>query len=36
LILLVLILEEVVPMVRNHGFHYALCDEQAWTSVRQF
>ncbi|KDR69578.1 hypothetical protein GALMADRAFT_271961 [Galerina marginata CBS 339.88] len=32
LILLVLMLEEILPIIWNHGFHNALCGEQAWTA----
>ncbi|KIJ46293.1 hypothetical protein M422DRAFT_165435 [Sphaerobolus stellatus SS14] len=31
LILLALTLEEVVPMVSKHGFHYGICSPEAWT-----
>ena len=34
LLLLVLMLEEILPIMWNHGLHYALCSEQAWTPVR--
>lgn len=33
LLVLALILEEVVPILWNHGIHYAICDENAWTPV---
>jgi len=33
-LLLALMLEEIVPMIWNHGIHYAMCGDQAWTQVR--
>ena len=33
-ILLELMLEEVAPIVFQHGFRYAICDRAAWTPVR--
>jgi len=32
-ILLVLMVEEVAPIVWKHGLFYAVCGEGAWTSV---
>ena len=34
-ILLVLVCEEVLPIWWKHGLFYAMCNENAWTSVRQ-
>jgi hypothetical protein len=36
LLLLVLMLEEILPMIWNHGLHYALCGDQAWTTRLEF
>ena len=33
LLVLALMVEEIVPMMWKHGFHYALCAEGAWTPV---
>lgn len=33
-ILLLLVLEEAIPILWKHGLYYALCDEGAWTTVR--
>src|SRR5258706_10251357 len=32
-ILLVLIAEEIAPIIWKHGIFYAVCGEAAWTSV---
>lgn len=32
-LLLVLMLEEILPVVFKHGLRYAICDAQAWTPV---
>src|SRR3954467_10431560 len=32
-LLLVLILEEIAPIIYKHGVFYALCGEGAWTEV---
>jgi fatty acid elongase 3 len=32
-VLLLLVLEEALPILWKHGLYYALCDEGAWTSV---
>jgi len=34
LLLLLLILEEILPILWNNGLHSALCDEASWTPVR--
>lgn len=34
LLLLVLMLEEIIPIAWKHGLHYALCNENAWSPVR--
>ncbi|TFK30444.1 fatty acid elongase [Coprinopsis marcescibilis] len=36
LLLLVLMLEEIVPIAWKSGFHHALCNENAWTSRMEF
>ncbi|EAU93111.2 fatty acid elongase [Coprinopsis cinerea okayama7 len=36
LLLLVLMLEEIIPIWWNNGFHYALCHENAWTPRLEF
>ncbi|PPQ69639.1 hypothetical protein CVT26_001515 [Gymnopilus dilepis] len=36
LLLLVLMLEEILPIMWKHGLHYALCSEQAWTPRLEF
>ncbi|KAF8642385.1 hypothetical protein AX16_009653 [Volvariella volvacea WC 439] len=36
LLLLVLMLEEILPIWWNHGIFYALCAEQAWTPRMEF
>jgi fatty acid elongase 3 len=33
-LLLVLMLEEITPIMYKHGFFYAVCGEGAWTEVR--
>jgi fatty acid elongase 3 len=33
LLLLVLMLEEILPILWKEGFHYAICAEEAWTAV---
>lgn len=33
-ILLALMLEEIGPIVYNHGFFYGICNKNAWTPVR--
>lgn len=35
LLLLVLMLEEILPILWKEGFHYAICAEEAWTAVRR-
>ena len=35
-LLLVLILEEILPIVWKHGVFYAVCGKGAWTEVRDF
>lgn len=35
-ILLVLMLEEVIPIVWKHGLFYGMCDNAAWTSRLEF
>lgn len=35
-LLLVLMLEEILPIVWNHGIFYGICSENAWTPVRSF
>ena len=32
-VLLVLMVEEIAPIVWKHGIFYAVCGEEAWTSV---
>jgi fatty acid elongase 3 len=32
-LLLILMLEEVLPIVFKHGLRYAICDTKAWTPV---
>lgn len=34
-LLLALMLEEIVPIVLQHGIRYAICDRAAWTPVRR-
>lgn len=34
-LLLALMLEEIVPIVLQHGLRYAICDTAAWTPVRR-
>ena len=34
LLLLVLMLEEILPIVWNHGVFYGICNQNAWTPVR--
>ena len=34
-LLLALMLEEIVPILFQHGFRYAICDRAAWTPVRR-
>jgi fatty acid elongase 3 len=34
LLLLVLMLEEVIPIVWRDGFYNAICADESWTSVR--
>ncbi|KAF9526483.1 fatty acid elongase [Crepidotus variabilis] len=36
LLLLALMLEEILPIMWNHGLFYALCEEPAWTSRLEF
>jgi hypothetical protein len=36
LLLLGLVLEEILPIIWNHGFHDALCGERAWTARMEF
>ncbi|KAF8873708.1 fatty acid elongase [Gymnopilus junonius] len=36
LLLLALMLEEILPMIWNHGLHYAMCSEHAWTPRMEF
>ncbi|PFH54475.1 hypothetical protein AMATHDRAFT_52076 [Amanita thiersii Skay4041] len=36
LLLLVLMLEEILPIMWNNGLFYALCSEQAWTPRLEF
>jgi len=36
LLLLVLMLEEILPIWWNNGVHHALCAEEAWTSRMEF
>ncbi|KAJ3515400.1 hypothetical protein NLJ89_g1776 [Agrocybe chaxingu] len=36
LLLLLLMLEEIVPIIWNHGLHYAMCHEAAWTPKMEF
>ncbi|KII86437.1 hypothetical protein PLICRDRAFT_700491 [Plicaturopsis crispa FD-325 SS-3] len=36
LILLVLMLEEILPIVWNHGIYYAICAEESWTPRMEF
>ena len=33
LLVLALMLEEILPVIWNHGIHYAICAENAWTPV---
>ena len=33
-VLLVLTLEEILPIWYNHSLYYAICDRGAWTEVR--
>ena len=35
-ILLVLMVEEIAPIVWKHGVFYGICNENAWTPVRVF
>ncbi|KAF9453815.1 elongase of fatty acids [Macrolepiota fuliginosa MF-IS2] len=35
-LLLALMLEEIVPRIWRHGFHHALCADEAWTSRMEF
>jgi len=35
-VLLLLAMEEAIPLIWNHGLYYALCDEGAWTSRLEF
>lgn len=35
-LLLALMLEEIVPIVYNHGFFYAICHHNAWTPKLEF
>ena len=32
-LVLILILEEILPMLWKHGIHYSICAEAAWTPV---
>lgn len=32
-IVLVLMVEEIAPIIRKHGLFYAVCGEGAWTAV---
>jgi fatty acid elongase 3 len=32
-LVLILILEEISPMIWKHGIHYSICAEAAWTPV---
>ena len=34
-LLLALMLEEIVPILLQHGLRYAICDSAAWTPVRR-
>ena len=34
LLLLVLMLEEILPILWKKGFHHAICAAEAWTPVR--
>ncbi|KAL0071971.1 Fatty acyl-CoA elongase/Polyunsaturated fatty acid specific elongation enzyme [Marasmius tenuissimus] len=36
LLLLVLMLEEIVPIVWNHGVFYGICNEKSWTPRMEF
>ncbi|KIK70988.1 hypothetical protein GYMLUDRAFT_147528 [Collybiopsis luxurians FD-317 M1] len=36
LLLLLLILEEIIPIAWNHGFYYGICAPQAWTPRMEF
>lgn len=36
LLLLVLMLEEILPILWKEGFHYAICAEEAWTARMEF
>ncbi|KDR84990.1 hypothetical protein GALMADRAFT_233524 [Galerina marginata CBS 339.88] len=36
LMLLILMLEEILPMIWNNGFHHALCAREAWTPRLEF
>lgn len=36
LILLILMLEEIVPIIWQHGVFYSLCADNAWTPVSGF
>ena len=33
-VLLVLMLEEIAPIIYRNGFFYAICNEGSWTPVR--
>jgi len=34
-LLLALMLEEILPILSQHGLRYAICDSAAWTPVRR-
>jgi hypothetical protein len=36
LLVLILMLEEIVPIIWEHGIHYSICAEDAWTPRMEF